>query len=668
MDEYDFLIADAGGASRVVAFPSRRFLVGCGAQCELQFDDAGLSAEHAEVLLDQRGQPWVRDLTGHGQVWVNGVATPQSMIPAGSVVRMGALEMTVQPRSPSGWGATQQRPQVEEDGVMPPGSVIDARYRILRKLASGGMGEVYQAEHIQLGKAMALKVMRQEMSREPDFVARFKREAVAASRIGQMNIVDISDFGQTADGRFYFVMEYLDGETLGGLVQREGALLVGRAIALGVQVARALAAAHALGIVHRDLKPENVMVLQLPGQPDFVKVLDFGVAKVATGQGEPGHTAVGMVVGTPQYMSPEQAKGVLVDARTDIYSLGLILYELLAGRPVFTGETLSALMVKQVTEMPPPLEPGPLSEVPAALEALVFAMLEKDPELRPQTMEEVAVQLAELEAHARALQPRRTSPSLATPALPRTAVRASAGVATPAPPRRSSSAGRGAAAVSSAVRTGSAPPRTAPTPPRASEATQVHSVESSELDRATDDVELPRGAAPPSLWIGLVAVVLLTVSAVGGYFLFRSSPPTEVTAEEAPSGERRRANPPLAEREVPVQAPVPAPALAAAPPAPPASLRVTRRIDTRPSGADVTQGGASLGRTPLEISGQASEELVLKFSLPPYEEATRTVSFRSQSELVVELKGKPPQRPSSRARQPSSMDDDDVLIDRPRAR
>src|SRR5207253_1709807 len=139
--------------------------------------------------------------------------------------------------------------------------VIDNRYRIVQALAAGGMGEVYRAEHLELGKPFALKVMRPELSRDPDFVARFKREAIASSRIGQQNIVDISDFGRTAEGRFYFVMEFLEGRTLGHIIRKDGPMPAARVIHVGLQVARALAAAHRQGIVHRDMKPENVMLI-----------------------------------------------------------------------------------------------------------------------------------------------------------------------------------------------------------------------------------------------------------------------------------------------------------------------------------------------------------------------------------------------------------------------
>ncbi len=309
-------------------------------------------------------------------------------------------------------GQTFRRPtpfRQSSAGLPPPGSapplerpepaaeqVIDGRYRVLERLAAGGMGEVLKVEHIELGKKLALKVMRPALSSDEEFVARFKTEAVAVSRIGHPNIIDVSDFGRTPEGRFYFVMELLDGLTLASALHRGGPMTVGRVAKIGAQAARALAAAHAVGIVHRDLKPENVMLVRRGEDADAVKVLDFGVAKVHVAAGGSTQTVAGLVVGTPMYMSPEQARALPVDHRTDIYSLGLILYELLSGRTPFTGQTPPILMVKHVTQRPPALQPGTIEGVPTELESLIFRMLEKEPAKRPASMTEVAEVLEEL--------------------------------------------------------------------------------------------------------------------------------------------------------------------------------------------------------------------------------------------------------------------------------
>jgi serine/threonine-protein kinase len=269
--------------------------------------------------------------------------------------------LSVEPRP----GDTAIRPAAS--GLLAADTVLAGRYRIRELLASGGMGEVYRAEHVELGRAFALKVMKPELAGDADFVDRFRKEAVACSRIGHPNIIDIVDFGRTPDGLFYFAMELLDGRTLAELVAAEGAQSVKRVRQLMAQLCHGLAAAHALGIVHRDLKPENVMLIRREGLPDVIKILDFGIAKVTGSLASGGQTAIGLVVGTPQYMSPEQAEGKPIDARTDIYSVGLILYELLTGRPAFEGSTPSLLIAKQVAEPPPPMVEGPIEPIPPAL-------------------------------------------------------------------------------------------------------------------------------------------------------------------------------------------------------------------------------------------------------------------------------------------------------------
>jgi eukaryotic-like serine/threonine-protein kinase len=264
------------------------------------------------------------------------------------------------------------------------GTVIAERYRIDRKLGEGGMGAVYKGEHVLMQKPVAIKVLHREMTVMGEVVKRFEREAIAAGRIDHPNVATATDFGKLDDGSFFLVLEYVPGKPLADVIAAEGALGSDRALSIGRQVAAALSAAHAAGIVHRDLKPDNVMLIEKGGMADFVKVLDFGIAKLDASGGK-ALTQVGSVFGTPQYMSPEQAQGKTVDARADLYALGLVIYEMLAGHPTFESEELVGLLTAQMVQPPPPLP----ASVDPAVSALVMKLLEKDPGARIQTATEL---------------------------------------------------------------------------------------------------------------------------------------------------------------------------------------------------------------------------------------------------------------------------------------
>jgi serine/threonine-protein kinase len=273
------------------------------------------------------------------------------------------------------------------------GRVLADRYRILARIGEGGMGTVYLAEHVLLGKRMAVKVLRPEYSHDDELARRFEHEAVAASRIGQENIVDVTDFGRTADGDLYFVMEALEGENLATLARREGALPLRRALGILAQICRALAAAHARGIVHRDLKPENVFLAQREDGSDLVKVLDFGISLTGGSPSGSRITRAGSIIGTPEYMAPEQAAATRVDHRCDIYAFGVLAYEILTGSLPFQGDTPIATLIKHQGEAPtPPRRRRP--ELPLEVEALILKALVKKPEGRPQSMAEVAAGLS----------------------------------------------------------------------------------------------------------------------------------------------------------------------------------------------------------------------------------------------------------------------------------
>jgi eukaryotic-like serine/threonine-protein kinase len=285
------------------------------------------------------------------------------------------------------------RTEVSHENTSPDpliGTVMDGRYRIEQRIGEGGMGVVYKATHVMLSKPFALKVIRgDQAAADASIVERFMREARAASAIGHPNIVNINDFGETSDGSAYLAMEYLEGMTLAQAMQSEP-IAFARALAIFIQIADALEAAHAQGIVHRDLKPENIFLMRQGKQLDFVKVLDFGIAKVKNAAAK--LTRTGLVIGTPHYMSPEQAAGQPVDHRTDIYSLGVIMYQVLAGELPFAAESVMALMTMHMFDPAPSLREGGHA-VPSALDAIVGRCLQKKPELRHGSMRELEADL-----------------------------------------------------------------------------------------------------------------------------------------------------------------------------------------------------------------------------------------------------------------------------------
>ncbi|MES1209834.1 MAG: protein kinase [Pseudomonadota bacterium] len=271
---------------------------------------------------------------------------------------------------------------------LPAGTVV-GEYRIERIVGRGGMGVVYAAIHPVIEKKVAVKVLAAQFSSTPDLVRRFVDEARAVNRIGHENIIDIFSFGQLADGRQYFVMEYLEGATLATRLERND-LSASDGPTLLAQICDALEAAHAKKIVHRDLKPENVWI-GTSNRGLRVRLLDFGIAKLLD-IGDQMVTDIGAVMGTPHFMSPEQCNGRGVDHRTDIYAMGVIMYRMFAGRLPINGETFAEILAKQLTETPPP--PSTFAAVPKALDHLIVRCLAKEPADRPQTAAELAAALS----------------------------------------------------------------------------------------------------------------------------------------------------------------------------------------------------------------------------------------------------------------------------------
>jgi len=275
------------------------------------------------------------------------------------------------------------------------GTLLAGRYEVIRRIGEGGMGLVYQGRHRDIDKPVAIKVLRDDLSRRPDVVARFRQEAKSASRIGHENIVDVSDFGETRYGSSYFVMEFLEGEDLANVLGREVTVDAERTCRIVLQCCRALAAAHSKQIVHRDIKPENIFLIERDGVKDFVKIVDFGIAKMGDieTEGQPGRklTKTGMIFGTPEYMSPEQAAGKELDHRVDVYALGIILYECLAGRVPFVGDTFMGVLTQHLFSEPPSIiEMNPKAQISVELELVIAKALAKDPGERYQDTTELA--------------------------------------------------------------------------------------------------------------------------------------------------------------------------------------------------------------------------------------------------------------------------------------
>ena len=302
--------------------------------------------------------------------------------------------------SPSGTLLTPggQHPWTEPEALL--GSLLGDRYSLVRLIGQGGMGAVYQAHHVVIGKTIAVKVLSPDYSRNPGDVQRFLQEARAASLIRHDHVVDIADFGYTAHGQAYLVMEYLEGEDLAQTASQVGRMPWFRVSNIAMQIGSALAAAHAKGIVHRDMKPENCFRVKRDGDADFIKVLDFGIAKMVDNSNNPAKkpglslTIEGGVIGTPEYIAPEVCRGQKADGRVDIYALGIIMYRLLTGVVPFTAENgnYMAVLSQHLTAMPrPPRELVP--DIPPKIEQIILRALEKDPDQRYQKVEELIAAL-----------------------------------------------------------------------------------------------------------------------------------------------------------------------------------------------------------------------------------------------------------------------------------
>lgn len=515
-----------------------------------------------------------------------------------------------------------------EDALI--GRVIEGRYAILERLAAGGMGVVYKAEQRPLGRAVALKIL--EIQKTPNAAAsfgqRFFLEASAAAKLAHPNTIVVHDYGKTDDGLYFIAMEHLDGGTLAQRLRKQGPLSPAEAIHVALQVVSSLRDAHAQGLVHRDLKPGNVMFAPRGGDPLFVKVLDFGLVKmVGEGSENLGLTQSGVMMGSPRYMSPEQVKAAPVDARTDIYSLGAVLYHVLTGAPPFASGSAYEAMNAHVNSPPPPFRATrPDCVAGPQLEALVMRCLEKDPAARFQSMDEVMTALRGCEAEAGASgsgsylgsahsrsgsQPEASSPGLA-----------------PQPQSQPSSQPDAPASTGTYQKTVrfDAPELEPPPPAPISSPAPVAAPSAS-------------GGGLLKVALALVALLFIGAAVAATVVLW---PRAEVEADDPPP-------PPVATPEPPpppVEPTEPPPEEPAAPAVEPLMLR------TDPSGARVRLDGVDLGDTPLALRIPDGERWSIQVSLDGHE--TRAVTVMSgQPELLLHLEPEAaaaPSRPSRPSR------------------
>jgi len=503
------------------------------------------------------------------------------------------------PPPPSTEGAA---PEDRAPSLPPPdplvGRVLDGRYRIEGVLGEGGMGLVYRAKHAVLGKPLALKVLRSEVSKDAEVMQRFQQEAQSASAIGNQHIIDISDFGSLPDGATYFVMEFLDGTSLTSAIEQAGRMQPERVVHVARQLCEALGAAHERSIVHRDLKPDNIYLVKRGSDPDFVKVLDFGIAKV--GGASSKLTRAGQVFGTPHYMSPEQCAGTNVDHRTDIYAVGVILYEMSCGRVPFDADNLMGILTKHMYEQPvPPHQLPPPVDVPPGLEAVILRCLSKSIDTRYQTMAELREDLDRLLAG--------TTPEAVIHQMNR------------------DSKAKDAAPLGDLAGAGSA------------------------MKMGTvGAIEAP-AAAPnrmPMMVVGFAALAL--VGAVGGYFAIRGSgegPP--------PAGAPVAATPPVTPPVVPPPAETPPPpsrsdeippaetgtaAAAGAGTEAAAPVLASVMIVSDPPGAEVLLNGAVMGVTPLAVPRPSGTEIVnLTLRRSGYADRGVAITALAAAEMSVTL-------------------------------
>ncbi len=519
------------------------------------------------------------------------------------------------------------------------------------------MGAVYLAEHPLIGKKVALKVIHRELAGNREVVQRFFQEAKAVNKIGNEHIVEIHDFGVTPENDHFYIMEYLEGITLASALGRERTLETMRALHIGAQIAHALASAHAAGVVHRDLKPDNIMLMNRMGDPDFVKVLDFGLAKMFA-ETSAVKTAVGVLLGTPQYMSPEACESKRnIDHRTDVYALGILLFQMLTGRLPFDGETMGEVLVKQVTQLPP--APRALNpSIPPAVEQILLRCLAKSPDNRFQSMKALRDALLDPDAYLRTSPPMAPARSLApgeTRVDARTVIAHAeavqkaklAGLPPPPPPRTDADQALFANTVVGERATGMMRAQNG-----VPDMAQPQSVKNHTMRIATP---LGYSSRPPRKMWPIVLVMGLLLGLGGGAFAVAWFGRTAAPAGAADAGVASGAAVIVTDAGGPQATPIVADAsargsallsgtrdAAAATPmdgAVPTEALAKVSIDSKPPGATVHgPDGSVIGKTPLKFSWPiAAGEVIFELRRPGYRTKPTPLTVTGNTAILVEL-------------------------------
>ena len=523
------------------------------------------------------------------------------------------------------------------------GTLVAERYRILKPLGEGGMGQVYLAEHEAIEKKVAVKVLRREYSEKPDIVARFQQEAVSASRIKHPNVLDVFDFGQLDNGCFFLAMEFLEGNDLADELTRHRLLDPQRGVRIALQICRALAAAHSRGVVHRDMKPENVFLQHIGDGEEIVKIVDFGIAQLRSTEeaaaSEPKRrrlTRTGMIFGTPEYMAPEQAAGKTADLRVDVYATGIILYEMFTGAVPFTGETFMAVLAAHLNNPTPPMTSVcPDLQVSIEMQHVIVRALLKNPDERFQSMGELAAAIlatpegATVGRHgsipdAPAQQfisaGNAMDPAPAATGTPTSAQFGAGGVAP---------AHAGTAAQFPGASPGLDAPESKPLPPQS----RTGSVPAqTRLDASGSVPGVPTRRSRTGLFLALLVLGGGGIAAALLFLRSRVVPtPPPILADSAPVAASIPA-PPASAAPAASTAAVPAPSASASP----AATAIHLHVQSTPAGAVVKKNGFQVcDKTPCEVDAHPDETLELEASKGVLHGKAKVLAQRDQT---VEIK------------------------------